>query len=101
MKAELIVAGWFLMYPPIVNVDSKWTAEPYKPYSQWEYSKAFDTAKECEAERAHWQQWIMKPGEHVGGTATKKTKVSLEGQMWAKYMYARCIPTDLITKEEK
>ncbi len=90
--AELALVGWYLVIPPKLGVNSKDQiyVEP-APFSRWQISESFDTAKECqEAARA-----LAQP---VQSAAEAGQRQSLED---FRLVYAKCIASDDPRLKEK
>ena len=57
-RAVILLGGWLLMLPPVeVDHEGKRTAAiGAEPVTEWIQAAAFDTAEQCERERARLQQ---------------------------------------------
>jgi len=76
--AALVLAGWYLMYPPMTPDGKNLTDAPL---AKWGTAACFDTAKECEAARIHGQRSAK---DLSGRFAVFKERFDL----------ARCVATD-------
>ena len=94
--AALALVGWYLMIPP---VEFKGTATIPKsvfvasnaPFSEWEMSGSFDTAKECEAARPA----IGTPSDFRHQSADDAAaKIRMSAIVAFAKRYAQCIATD-------
>jgi hypothetical protein len=90
--AALALVGWYLMIPPKLGVNSK--DQIYvesAPFSRWQMSESFDTAKECqEAARA-----LARPEQSAAEAGQRPSLESF------RLVYAKCIATDDPRLKEK
>src|SRR5215475_2352692 len=47
----MAACGWYLLTPPILHIGGGMRYDVKRPYSEWDQSGAYDTAKECEDAR--------------------------------------------------
>ncbi len=86
--APLALIGWYLMTPPVNNLDADVGVKMDAPFSEWDIVDSYDTAAEC---RDALLKYVMST-EHAqwSATATERQKKAIT--LAAKA--ARCIATD-------
>jgi len=79
-------SGWLLLIPPVKQIDwADFEVDEKRPYADWEQRQAFDTAKECEAQRNRltddvWRRMIERE-QKLKTEQTHEDKISREKEV--------------------
>lgn len=96
---QLIMAaacGWVLLFP---QVKENGSPDFGRPYADWMYMQAFDTARDCESEKGRVSNLSRQNLEKLTKDSKNRQLSDLERanvQMAMKAMAARCVSADLV-----
>lgn len=81
----ILACGWLLLEPPITEMqDGTLTMTTSRPFIEWSYINAYDTAKECRSGKEQYEAFRRKnPGQ------SPELFVNLA-------LASRCIPSDAL-----
>jgi hypothetical protein len=105
--ATILLGGWLLMAPPTnVSKEGKVDLGSDKPITAWSQVAAFDTAEECEHERAAQRhdadakhEKYVKDGpapEDQGQHLSRAVLNGMDKAIWSDALLARCVPAEAV-----
>ncbi len=103
--AALSLVGWYLLVPPVIGPRKSGShlltfSEAVVPLSQWTIIKTFDSADECEKDKAHYWDTSCIEASPVPKDADMVQGTDEQVVCWAGHR-ALCLSTDDPRLKEK